>query len=136
IQPVVKSNCSLVTADGPDRYGADQRTAIRRSGNELQKIDRSGVHASQWDLAVREDRREWVPGDDSPVRRTILNNSFTDCRWRCLAAGTTGQKRGVSQCTGERSPPLRSREVSNDRAVHKVGGRWPFERSGYRNGGR
>src|SRR5271169_342480 len=47
IQPVVKSECNLVAADGLDRHSADERTAIRRSRDKLEKINRSRVQASE-----------------------------------------------------------------------------------------
>src|ERR1017187_6467205 len=54
IQQVVKFSCNLVAADGPDRHGADLRTAVWRRWDKLQKVNRSRVHAGERDLPVRE----------------------------------------------------------------------------------
>src|ERR1035437_2696735 len=54
IQPVVNSSGHLVAANSSGGDGADQRTAVWRSGNKLKKINRGGVHAREWNLTLWE----------------------------------------------------------------------------------
>ena len=54
IQPVVNFDSELVAAYGLGRNGGDQITAVWRSGNKLQQINRGRVHASEGNLAVGE----------------------------------------------------------------------------------
>src|ERR1035441_1416033 len=66
IQPVVKPGCQLVATNGPDRHGADQRTAVWRCRNKLQKVNRGWIHASERDLIILK---------DACVKRTSRNAS-------------------------------------------------------------
>src|ERR1700730_6629229 len=78
IQSVVNLGCDLVAAYGRRRHGADQIAAIRRSRNKLEQINRGRIHTSEGNLTTGEDWWKWVSRNESPVRRTILNNSLAD----------------------------------------------------------
>jgi len=95
-EPVVDFDGELIPSDGFGGNRGDR--AVGACGrNELEQVDCCRIHASKGNLTVGKDRRKRVSRDDGPVRRTILNNSATNCGCGRLAPRTTRKNCRVVQ---------------------------------------